>query len=196
MPRKVKQKQKQKQSQTVVVNIGTRGKRTKQARQSRQPPPTPQYIPYPVPQLRGPEPMVASQPSLAQLLEALRPHIQAPVVAHAPAVPPPIHIPNIPQAVAEGKEEVGPEQVDGADASLVLSAQPLVDAQPRMHSSSSSSSSSGPDHTFESLNALNLKNGPANLIDMATELNIVGRHKMSKSALIHAILRRFPPSRP
>ena len=175
--------------------------------------------------------MVTSQPSLAQLLEALRPNLQAPVVAQAPAVPPPIHIPNV---VAEGKEEVGSVQIDGASAPLVssTSTEPLVDSRPRMRiprpkeappggptfegmpprlvhasdssssefsssaSSSSSSSTSSdsapkpPSYSYESLNAMNLRDGPNNLMEIASSLNIVGRWRMGKLALIHAILRR------
>ncbi len=143
MPRKDKQKQKQKQKQqqkqTVVVNIGTRGKRTKrQARQTRQPPPTPQFMPYPVPNLRGPEPMVTPQPSLVQLMDALRP-IQAPIVAQVPAGPSPIKTPEV---IAEEKQEVGPLRVMEEFRPLISPDEPLISAEPFTQSSSSSSSSS------------------------------------------------------
>ena len=207
MPRKVKQKQKQKQSQTVIVNIH-KGKRSKrQEKQTRQPPPTPQYVPYPVPSLRGPEPMVASQPSLIQMLEALRP-IQAPVVAPAPAVPPPIHIPG-----DDGKEEVGPEVMVPRTPPIVEPDSALVSAGPSSSSSSSSfaspssssSSSSfssppppgGPQtFTHDFLNRLNIKDGASpTLMEIAGRLNIVGRHSMNKEPLIQAIMAKNPPSR-
>jgi hypothetical protein len=154
MPRKVKQKQKQKQkqSQTVIVNIN-KGKRSKrQEKQTRQPPPPPQFVPYPVPSLRGPEPMVASQPSLIQMLEALRP-IQAPIVA--PAVPPPIVIPY----VADEKQEVGPDVMVQRTPPIVEPDSALVSAGPAPSSSSSSSSSSA---SFEYLSREQLTKMPIN----------------------------------
>ena len=191
MPRKVKQKQKQKQSQTVIVNIH-KGKRSKrQEKQTRQLPPTPQYVPYPVPSLRGPEPVVPSQASLIQMLEALRP-IQAPVVAPAPAVPPPIVIPY----VAEGKEEVGPEVMVRRTPPIVEPDSALVSAGPASSSSSSSSSEEPPGirtgYTYEYLTGLNLRNGAENLQEIARVLNIKGRSLVTKERLIDMILERNP----
>lgn len=190
MPRKVKQKQKQKQSQTVIVNIH-KGKRSKrQEKQTRQPPPTPQFVPYPVPSLRGPDPVVPSQASLIQLLERLQP-LQAPVIAPAPAVPPPIIIPY----VAEGKEEVGPEVMVRRTPPIVEPDSALVSAGP---SSSSSSSSEEPPgvgrgYTYEYLKGLNLRNGAENLQEIARELKIKGRSLMTKERLIDMILEKNPP---
>ena len=208
MPRKVKQKQKQrqKQSQMVIVNLGTRRRAGKGSQERRPAPPAvPQFVPYPVPTLRGPEPMMTAQPSLSQLLEALRPSIRAPVV---PAqVPPPTPAP-ISSIVAEGKEEAGPEQVVRSTSTLVDDNQPMVDSRPRVPrpvlapwydlsqpseassssaSSLSSSSSSGPRYTYEELD----KETVSNLLDIATELNITGRHKMRKSELVKAIRRKL-----
>lgn len=184
MPRKSKQKQKQKQkqSQTVIVNVGrTRSKRSKSSGQSKQSIPSPQFIPYPVPSLRGPEPIVPSQASLIQLLERLQP-IRVPVVAPAPVNPQPAPIADY---IADEKDEIGPGRVVESDRAFLEPEGPLVSSSP-----SSASSSSDPVYTFESLNKLNKYINPNNLMDIATRLKIVGRHDMTKTDLIYAILRR------
>ncbi len=147
--------------------------------------------------------MVASQPSLIQMLEALRP-IQAPVVARVPAVPPPIHIP-----VDDGKEEVGPEVMVPRTPPIVEPDSALVSAGPASSSSfaSPSSSSSNSSSSFSSpappggpqtfthdyLNRLNVKDGASpTLMELAGRLNIVGRHNMNKEPLIQAILAKNP----
>tara|TARA_R110002126_G_scaffold189385_2_gene337689 strand:+ start:4080 stop:4544 length:465 start_codon:yes stop_codon:yes gene_type:complete len=135
--------------------------------------------------------MVPSQASLVQLIEAMRP-IQAPVVAPAPVNPQPAPIADY---IADEKDEIGPGRVVESDRAFLEPESPIVSSSPSSAasaSSSSSSSSSDPVYTFESLNKLNKNNGPNNLMDMATRLGIVGRHDMSKTDLIYAILRRNP----
>lgn len=171
MPRKVKQRQNQKQSQTVVVNIGRRRRAASKRSASLAPRPPPfMPIPFPVPALRGPEPLIQAQPSLAQLIEALRPaglssSTPAPPVSAPPAPASPAPIPDI---VYEGKEETGPERVVAPPLPIVTPPEPLVSASPAVtlrkrpkmaksalteepsHASSSSSSKSTPDFVLYS----------------------------------------------
>lgn len=135
MPRKVKQKQKQKQSQTVIVNVGTR-RRASKGKQERRPPPPPQFVPYPVPSLRGPEPFIQPQPSmvpppqsLVQQLEQLKALHQ--LIAPKPPAPTPTPTPApVPQKIAEEKQEVGSPVLIQPDEPMVTPDEPLVSAKP------------------------------------------------------------------
>lgn len=215
MPRKVKQKQKQKQkqSQTVIVNIG-KEKRRRQTRQKKQPPPpppSPSFIPYPVPNLRGPDQIVSPQPTLIQMLEALRP-IQAPVAPVAPVIPP-IVIP----PVDEGKEEAGPMRMVAPVDALILPEGPLISKRPlspQYSASASSSSSSYPadyeppqissslempeqpgGYTPRFLNNLTINRGELNLRGIAGRMGIELPRGIKKAGIIQAILDHNPNTR-
>jgi hypothetical protein len=152
--------------------------------------------------------MVTSQPSLAQLLEALRP-IQAPIVGPAPAVPPPINIPGV---VADEKDEVGPEQLVRQDKQLVVYSEPLVDNASRVKESISSSSSSSSSAvassssyiTREHLEKMSVNRGQTgvpSLYQYATSLNITipkympntDKQRPTKEFIIDLLLRKTQP---
>ena len=215
MPRKQKQKQKQKQTQTVIVNIG-KEKRRRQTRPSKKkqpppPPPSPSFIPYPVPNLRGPDQIVSPQPTLVQMLEALRP-IQAPVAPVAPVIPP-IVIP-----VDEGKEEAGPMRMVAPADALILPEGPLINKRPvspqYSASSASSSSYSYPadyeppqipsslemseppgGYTYQFLDNLTINRGELNLRVIVRRLKIKIPANTNKADIIKAILDHNPNTR-
>lgn len=159
----------------------------------------PQYIPYPVPQLRGPEPVVPSQASLVQLLEALKP-LKAPVTP-APLQPTPAPIPEI---VEEKTEEVGPTRMVAPPSPVVKPVGPMVSAE------ASSSSASTPaeraemaatqlpashDWTEAELRALNEGKssipGGMTLRKLAKELGVIIPRNTNKDGIIDRILTKL-----
>ena len=205
MPRKVKhqrqkQRQKQKQTQHVVVNVNTtRAKNRARPTRKQKTTPLPQYIPYPVPSLRGPEQMVTSQPSLAQLLDIVK-ELKAPV-QDQPLVPPPIVIPPIPAMVDESKEEIGPHVIVQPDEPMMKPLGPIVSSASSASASSSSSEEKTSAHqwTEQELRALNIMRstlpGGMTLRKLAKELGVaIPRGVTTKSEYIERILSHIRAS--